>query len=309
MNVRQLEAFRAVMAAGTVTRAAEAMNISQPAVSQLIAQLERSCGFALFARDTGRLQPTREAEALLAEVQQLFTGVQRVARVATALRELNWGVLNLGSFPAMAKRVLPEIIAGYCRGRPDVRFRIESMRSRSLIDAIASQHVDLGLSIIPGDREMVESRHLHALPAVCILPRGHRLARRKTIDAADLAGERFVSLGRQDYSRVFIDKIFDDAQIPRSMQVETGQSEVAYSLVASGAGVSVIDPMTVHDHRDDRVVVRPFTPRMTFNVWLLSPRQRRPMLLLDDFERHLRQELGRFARSLGAAEAGGPARR
>lgn len=302
MNVRQLEAFRAVMAAGTVTRAAEALNISQPAVSQLIAQLERSCGLVLFSRETGRLQPTREADALLAEVQQLFTGVQRVARVATALRELNWGVLNLGAFPAMAKRVLPDIIAGYCNDRPDVRFRIESMRSRSLIDAIAAQQIDVGLSIIPGDREEVESRHLHALPPVCILPRGHHLETRKTIRAADLAGERFISLGRQDYSRVFIDKIFDDAQIPRRMQIETGQSEAAYSLVASGAGVSVIDPMTVYDQHDDRVVVRPFEPLMTFNVWLLTPRQRRPMLLVDDFEIHLRRELLRFARNVGAAE-------
>lgn len=302
MNVRQLEAFRAVMAAGTVTRAAEALNISQPAVSQLVAQLERSCGFALFTRETGRLQPTREADALLAEVQQLFTGVQRVARVATALRELNWGVLNLGSFPAMAKRVLPQIMADYCNDRPDVRFRIESMRSRSLIDAIAAQHIDLGLSIIPGDREEVESRHLHALPAVCILPRGHKLAARERVVAADLAGERFISLGRQDYSRIFIDKIFDDAQIPRRMQIETGQSEAAYSLVASGAGVSVIDPMTVYDQHDDRVVVRPFEPLMAFNVWLLSPRQKRPMRLLDDFEAYLRQQLARFARSVGAAE-------
>ncbi|MCC7047066.1 MAG: LysR family transcriptional regulator [Alphaproteobacteria bacterium] len=300
MNVRQLEAFRAVMAAGTVTRAAQSLNVSQPAVSQLIAQLERSCGFALFSRETGRLQPTREADALLAEVQQLFTGVQRVARVATALRELNWGVLNLGSFPAMAKRLLPEIVAGYCHDRPEVRFRLESMRSRSLIDAIASQHIDLGLSIIPGDREEVDSRHLHALPAICILPRGHRLERLATIAAKDLAGERFISLGRQDYSRVFIDKIFDDAQIPRRIQIETGQSEAAYALVARGAGVSVIDPMTVYDHRDDRVVMRPFTPRMTFSVWLLSPRRKRPMLLLEDFETHLRRELALFARSVGA---------
>ncbi len=174
---------------------------------------------------------------------------------------------------------------------------------RILIDAIAAQHIDLGLSIIPGDREEIESRHLHALPPVCILPRGHRLARKKAITAADLAGERFISLGRQDHSRVFIDKIFDDAQVPRLLQIDTGQSESAYGLVANGAGVSVIDPMTVYDHRDDRIVVRPFSPLMTFNVWLLSPRQQRPMLLQDNFETYLRQELAQFARAVGAVEA------
>lgn len=302
MNVRQLEAFRAVMAGGTVTRAAQTLNISQPAVSQLIAQLERSCGFLLFTRDTGRLQPTREADALLAEVHHLFTGVQRVARVAIALKELSWGVLSVASFPAMAKRVLPEIVAGYCRDRPDVRIRMEGMRSRSLIDAVATQHVDIGLSVLPGDRDEVESVHLHRLPAVCILPRGHRLTSKTTIRPTDLADERFISLGIQDQSRLLIDKIFDDLQVPRRTQIETGQSEAAFSLVASGAGVAVIDPITVFDHRDDRVEVRPFKPLMTFNVWLILSRQQRPMRLLEDFKLHLKRELAGFALLLDRAE-------
>ena len=221
MNVRQLEAFRAVMARGP-SRCAAALNVSQPAVSQFIALLERSCGFALFTRDTGRLRPTREAEALLAEVQHLFDGVQRVARVAVALRELNWGVVSVAAFPAMAKRILPEIVAAYCKDRPEVRFRIESMRSRSLIDAVAAQHVDMGLSVLPGDREEAESVHLLRLRAVCMLPCGHRLAAKSRIHARDLANERFISLGRQDQSRLFIDKIFDDLQVPRRMQSRPG---------------------------------------------------------------------------------------
>lgn len=300
MNVRQLEAFRAVMVAGSVTHAAAALNVSQPAVSQLIALLERSCGFALFTRDTGRLRPTREAEALLAEVQHLFDGVQRVARVAVALRELNWGVVSVAAFPAMAKRILPEIVAAYCKDKPEVRFRIESMRSRSLIDAVAAQHVDIGLSVLPSDREQAESAHLLRLPAVCALPCGHRLAAKSRIHARDLANERFISLGRQDQSRLFVDKIFDDLQVPRRMQIETGQSETALSLVASGAGVSVIDPMTVFDLRDERVCVRPFVPVMEFNIWLITPRQGRSMMLLDDFTQNLRHELQRLAADLSA---------
>ncbi|MBV8400807.1 MAG: hypothetical protein JOZ17_19040, partial [Acetobacteraceae bacterium] len=146
--------------------------------------------------------------------------------------------------------------------------------------------------------EEVESILLHRLPAVCIMPRGHRLAAKRTILAADLAGERFVSLGRQDQSRLLIDKIFDDLQVPRRMQIETGQSEVAFALVASGAGVSVIDPLTVFDQRDDRIEVRPFKPPMTFSVWLIVPRQQRPMMLLEDFTAHMKSELTRFVQRL-----------
>ena len=282
----------------TVTRAAAALNISQPAVSQLIAELERGCGFPLFTRESGRLVPTREADALLAEVHNLFTGVQKVARVATALREMSWGVLSVAAFPALAKRVIPEIVADYCRERPDIRFKIQSMRSRALIDAVATQHVDLGLSVMPGDRDEVESIKLQKLPAVCVLPRRHRLAAKAAIHATDLANERFISLGLQDKSRMLIDKIFDDLQVPRVLQIETGQSEVAVSLVANGAGISVVDPVTLMDNRDDRIVVRPFVPKMEFIIWLILPRQQRPMLLLDDFRKFVRREVAAVAKRL-----------
>ncbi|MBK1842235.1 LysR family transcriptional regulator [Azospirillum sp. YIM B02556] len=300
MNVRQIEAFQAVMASGSVTRAGERLSISQPAVSQLIAQFERSCGFRLFNRQGSKITPTREAEALYNEVQRMFIGVGQIARVATALRDQNWGSVSVGAFPAIARRVLPEIVWSFCEAHPDMRFRLESMRSRSLIDAVAAQHVDFGLSILPGDRPEVVSTHLHRLRGVCILPAGHPLAERHTIHAHDLADEDFVSLGPQDHSRFMIDRVFDELKVARRSRIEAGQSETAFSFVAAKAGVAVVDPISAFNNEDARIAVRRFEPAVEFDIWLIRPKAARSFNLVDSFVAFTLERLDVFATTLSA---------
>jgi len=301
MNVRQIEAFQAVMASGGVTRAGERLSISQPAVSQLIAQFERSCGFRLFDRQGSKITPTREAEALYVEVQRMFVGVGQIARVATALRDQNWGSVSLAAFPAIARRALPEILWSFCETHPDTRFRLESMRSRSLIDAVAAQHVDFALSILPGDRPEVVSTHLHRLRGVCILPARHPLAGRKRIHARDLADQDFISLGPQDHSRFMIDRIFDELRVSRRSRIEAGQSETTFSFVAANAGVAVVDPISAYNNDDKRIIVRPFDPAVEFDIWLIRPKAARPFNLVDRFVAFTLDRLAAFVSDVNAA--------
>lgn len=302
MNVRQIEAFRAVMMAGSVTRAGERLSISQPAVSQLLSQFERSCGFKLFERQAGKFSPTREAQALLLEVERVYAGVGQISRTAAAIRDQRWGALSIAAFPAVAKRLVPDILWSFLADRPDVQCRIESMRSRSLIDAVATQHVDIGFSILPADRSEVVSTRLHGLRGLCILPAGHRLAQKTSIEAHDLQHEDFVSLGPQDHSRFMIDRVFDDRKVIRRMRIEVGQSETAISFVAAGAGVAVIDPISTYNLNDPRVVLRRFEPLVEFDVWLIRPKAARQSNLIEGFVAHALIELQQFADTISGRE-------
>lgn len=299
MNVRQIEAFRAVMTTGSVTRAGERLSISQPAVSQLIAQFERHCGFRLFERQGSKLAPTREAQALFSEVERMFVGVGQIARVATALRDQTWGALSIAAFPAIARRVLPEIIWSFCQGRLDTRFRFESMRSRSLIDAVAAQHVDVGFSILPGDRPEVESTHLHRLRGLCIMPSGHRLAGAACVQAEDLAESDFISLGPQDHSRFMIDRLFEERKITRRLRLEVGQSETAFSFVAAGAGIAIVDPISAYNNTNAGITARPFEPAVEFDIWLIRPKAARSFNLIERFVEHALAQLHDFTDELG----------
>ncbi len=291
MNIRQLAAFQAVISAGGVARAAEVLHVTQSAVSQQVALLEQDCGFALFDRRSNRLRPTKEAEALMVEVDAMFEGVRKVDRVVTAIREHHWGALSIASFPAIARSFLPRTVARYSTTHQDVRFHLQSMRSRSLIDAVATHQADMALSFIPGDRDETESLLLQTLNAVCILPIKHRLAGKVEIRPQDLQDESFVSLGPQDQSRLLIDQIFNDQGVSRRISIETGQSDAACVCVGEGVGCSVVDPISAWSNAGPNFVVRPFYPEVKFKIWLIRAKSAPTFRLLDDFIEFLTEEM------------------
>lgn len=95
MNLRQIEAFLAVVDLGTVTRAAETMYVTQSAVSRLISRLEREVGFTLFDRRQGLMAPTAEAKALHAEAMRSYIGLKEIQFAAQRIAQIGSGMLKV----------------------------------------------------------------------------------------------------------------------------------------------------------------------------------------------------------------------
>ncbi|WP_025029285.1 LysR substrate-binding domain-containing protein [Nitratireductor aquibiodomus] len=271
MNVRQLEAFRAVMQSGTITAAAELLHVSQPAVSKLIANLEASCGYDLFVRRAGRTLPTPEAQQLFGKVDQMFLGVDQIRRASNDIRDQRGGQLTIAAFPALASRNLPRILTGFLAERPHLNVSLRSMSSRRIVESVAAQQIDMGFSILPADHSGIEVQHLHRLQRVCVMPANHRLAGADAIYPHDLRGENFISLSIEDPDRLAIEKVFNDLGIQRKIQIEAQHSDSACAFVANGMGVTIIDPFTPADYSSERIVAKPFLPAAYVNVWLLWP--------------------------------------
>ena len=107
LNYRQLETFRAVMLSGSASRAAELLDITQPAVSRTIAELEKGVGFVLFERIKGRLVTTPEAQMLLNEVEKSFVGLDRIRAEAARIRDFGAGSLRIASLAALGSTLVP----------------------------------------------------------------------------------------------------------------------------------------------------------------------------------------------------------
>jgi DNA-binding transcriptional LysR family regulator len=267
--------------------AAEMMRVSQPAISQMIRQLERQSAIQLFHRRNGRIFPTPEADILFAETERVYAGVKSIDRLADGLRQNRYGRLRIAGFPAISRRLLPQIIAEYCRTRPEIDVSLDSTQSRNLSDLVARQEIDVALSVLPSDRDEVRAMPVSLVQALCVIPHDHRLAAKATIDARDLEGESFISLGRTDQSRLAIDKIFDGLGVRRRLQMETTQSDIACGLVAQGCGVSIVDRLTMSWYRDARIVARAFEPALSFKIWLLRLRSSKQPRLTEDFSAFL----------------------
>src|SRR5690606_18984721 len=147
--IRQIEAFNAVMELGSVTRAGEAMFISQPAVSKLIKAFEERCGFPLFVRQGGRLMPTSEARQVFVETQRLFSGAERVFQTVRAIRDRRRGEVSVAAFAAISSHLIPAAVSPFLAERPDVHFSIFTRTSNAVPDMVQTHRADYGLALLP----------------------------------------------------------------------------------------------------------------------------------------------------------------
>jgi DNA-binding transcriptional LysR family regulator len=307
MNVRQLEAFKAIMELGSFTRAAEKLHLSQPAVSKLILLLERKCGFTLFHRQKNGVIPTAEGRMLYSEVERVFLGVESVAARALAIRDFDYGEIKLVTFPSLTTRVLPPILAEFLKAKPSLRVTLASRNSWLLVDMVASQGVDLGFGMLALDRPGVRFEKLCSMEAVCALPPGHRLASQPVVDVRDLEGERFVSMVEEDRAQLQVDQAFAERGVERNIVLKVQLTEACCSFVSAGIGVAVVDPLSTVGFGPDELVVKPFSPTITQDMWVITPTFRETSLgtkaLIAHVQKRLIETLDEMALSIRTPQA------
>ncbi|MBK9609188.1 MAG: LysR family transcriptional regulator [Betaproteobacteria bacterium] len=221
---RQIEAFKAVMEVGRVTDAANKLHLSQPAVSKLLANLELVLGLQLFSRSKKRLTPTAEAQALLREINKVFVGIQAVTRLASELGNMRIGELTIVSVAAFGQRHVPRVIAEFLKKHDSVNIGLHLRNSLDVADWTASQKADIGISMMPVDHPAVRHEILCEVDAVCVIPIGHRLCKKRFIEPRDLAGETFISFTPDGRLRHVIDSVFERARVSRDLRIGANRS-------------------------------------------------------------------------------------
>lgn len=298
-NIRQIEAFNAVMKSGSVTKAASSLFISQPAVSKMIQAFEQSCGFILFNRSSGRLVPTHEARRLYLETEKLITGVARIENTARAIRDLERGEVSVVTFPAISLRVLPMLAARFLTDRPDVKLSIMTRTSNNVSEAMLTRAADFGISLIRSDHPGLRCRLFGDCSMVCALPPGHPLAREDVIELSALDGERLISLGRDDLSSAVVQDAFDRAGVRLDASISVQMADTACMFVREGQGISLVPSLTTVGWSADELVFRPIRPRAQMPMWLYtSAYETMPALarkLLDTLEAGIDSIETRFA--------------
>lgn len=269
ITLRQVEAFRAVMITGTVTNAADMLYISQPAVSRLLSDIERTVGFRLFFRANRQLIPTAEGHALYEEVEKAFLGLDQIASAATAIREYRRGHLRLVTIPSVVSTFAGDLVARYVAEFPDISVSLEVQPTQRVFEWIISQQCDIGLSTLSIENSAIVTRPVLRGSAVCIMPNEHPLASRRTIKPADLDGESFISFKTDSVYRHTVDNVFNKAGVRRQLGIEARSTEAICKLVAAGLGVSIIGPAFPEVDIHHGITARPFKPAIHSDLALL----------------------------------------
>lgn len=289
LGVREMDVFRRIMLTGSVTAAAEALNISQPAVSRMLQQAEERLGFRLFLRRRKRLVPTAEAQTLLAEVVNVFAAIEQTQRLAVDLRDGNAGLLTLATVAGLAHTIIPRAVQRFRIARPHVSVVIHTLTGPEVVARVAQGSVDLGLGVGPVGHPAVDSAVLCETDIVCVMPTGHPLAAKRVLNAADLAGEPIICPGPQLSIGAAIVGAFAEANLRLRVAVETSQSTTAYELVRVGAGVAILDGLGLMAARIPDLVTRPFQPTPASVARLLWSKERLMPRLAMEFSDTARQ--------------------
>jgi DNA-binding transcriptional LysR family regulator len=163
-----------------------------------------------------------------------------------------------------------------------------------LVELVASDRVDIGIGLMTLEHPALSVESLGTIEAVCVMSPHDPLARKSVIEAADLEGKPFISLGAEDQSRYRIDAAFEGTKIHRNIVIEAHQSEAACSFASLGAGVAIVEPFSASGFRADELAVRAFRPTVLFELWAMTPINRQRSIISTDFLQFFREQLNTF---------------
>jgi DNA-binding transcriptional LysR family regulator len=275
MNLRHMEVFRAVMLTGGVSGAAELLHVSQPAVSKLLAHAARQAGLTLFERIKGRLVPTPEAQALYAEIEPLWRGVERVREVSRGLALAETGTLRLAISASMAPWLAPRAVALLYAQFPRLKVRMEILVAPIMVDALLDHSADLAVGLLPNSHPNLVAVQSYRCALACVMREDHVLARKATVRPADLKGHRVIGSSpstpygqalRRAYGKATPALDLDDLGV-RS-------STAACWLAQAGAGVAVVDRAAVAGPSFAGLAVRPFASAERLEAAVIRNRYR-----------------------------------
>jgi DNA-binding transcriptional LysR family regulator len=243
----QIEAFLEVARRQNLSRAAEALFVSQPTLTARLQSLEAALGEQLFVRTRRGMRLTEAGDAFLPYAEH---AVAALADGRERLAELRRGVagrLVLGAPPTVSTYTLPALLARFSAEHPGVRLAVKTGTSEEVLDMVLHDQVQLGIIRALANQE-IETIPLYTDTLVLIAGPGHRLARSpagRQARMADLAGEVLVLFGRSSSYLEFTTATFRQAGVLPGSVLELDNIEAAKKMVERGLGVSLVPASTV----------------------------------------------------------------
>ncbi|NUN50170.1 MAG: LysR family transcriptional regulator [Candidatus Brocadiae bacterium] len=240
-SLRQIEVFCQVARLGSFSKAANAVYLSQPTVSEHMAALERTLGARLFDRVRGAVTLTPPGKVFLEHAERLLALQRAAVRALEDLKGAVRGELEIGGSTIPGTYILPGVVRTFRTRHPDVRVVIRTGDSSEIVDMVESGRIELGIVGSKVKRRGIEAREIARDELVAICAPGHPWARRKQIEAGDIAGEPFVIREQGSGTREAMEREFAQAGIgPLNIAVEVGSTEAGKEAVKAGLGVTIV---------------------------------------------------------------------
>ena len=294
VRLRHIEVFQAVYSSGSVTRAAEILNVSQPSVSKVLAHAEQQLGYALFDRVRGKLIPTPEADQLYSHVLTVNDSVDRLRHVAENLRAAEAGKIRIAATPAFGIDLLPKAIASYREMHSDTVFVVETLHLDEMASALLESRLEVGLAFDPDEIPGISSELLDHGSFVALTPPGIVFGTKKALEISDLAKHPFISLDDRGPLGRLLSTHVESSGVKINAVAYAETYQVAKALVSYGVGVTITDEVTAKSSGHDNVRVWPLVPSLQFRIAALRLDKAPMSIVCRRFVDHLKECIHAF---------------
>ena len=270
MELRQLEAFAAVMSTGSVTAAGRLLGRSQPAISRLLQELEAEIGYPLFARSGPRVTPTEQGFLLYDDVERALTSLQQIRGRADEIARGQAQPLLVTATSALAAGLVPAALKRIEDRLGAARVQLRSASPERVVHAVLSGAAQLGVTSLPLEHRGLTVHWIAQAPCVVALPEDDPVAQHAVVPVSALAGRRLITMANPYRLRRRL-----DAALSHNVQalgtIETNSSVNALAAVRAGLGVSVLEPVTAYGSPVAGVAIRPIDLDIPFFFGVITP--------------------------------------
>lgn len=239
--------FLAIAKTGSFSRAAEALFITQPAVSHSMKQLEEKLGGPLFFRTSRGVKLTVEGEVLLRYVDQAFSLLTEAERKLTEMHRMLGGVVHIGANDTLCKHILLPYLELFHKQYPEVKLHITNRTSRETIQLLKEGKIDFGVINLPAEDPQLSIRPWKPLHDIFIGGTNFGQLRDRSLSAAELATYPIIMLERDSSMRSYIDRYFHSQQVRLVPEFELGSMDLLIQFAKTGLGISCVTEQFVMD--------------------------------------------------------------
>ena len=267
MDTKKFEILEKITDLGSLSLAAEALGLTQPAVSHSLAALEEEFGFALMRRSRIGARLTGEGEKIMPFIRRVLREEEQLQQTAAALRGLTAGTVRIATFTSIAVHWLPAIIREFEQLHPQISFTLFNGDYHDVDRWLSDGSADLGFITLPTSLDC-ECIFLKEDRLMAVLPPRHPLAERDACPVAELAREPFISL--PDNSDNDARLALKAASIRPDVRFTTKDDYAILAMVAQGLGVSVVPELLLEGTSQD-IAIRPLDPPSSRALALAVP--------------------------------------
>lgn len=269
MRLRHIEIFHAVYSTGSITNAAKILNVTQPSVSKVLAHAEQSLGYALFERVKGKMIPTQEADRLIGHVMGVYQDIGELRRIAENLRASDTGRIRIAVTPALGIDLVPGAIATYLSEHSETVFEIETLHYRQITRALVESRIDIGVAFEPPAFPGISVKLLAEPKFVVLAPATMDFGDKSSVSLEELSGLPFIRLSKRGPLGLMLENHLETSEVKVRTVAYADTYQIAKSLVAHGAGITIVDEITGRSAGHENVVAWQLTPAIRFQIAVL----------------------------------------